>query len=425
MEQQNTPLTVKGCFIWGICALFFLYEFLLRTVMGTFQHPIMYDFDLTTFQFSLLSTTMYLLVYGLMQIPVGLIVDRYGLKKSLLFAVLMCAAAVIGFAYATQHPMAAFFRFMMGLGSSFGFICLLVAVYDWMPNQHSGLLIGLSQFIGTLGPMIAAGPLESIAYNANTHWRDVFIILGIIGIGLAVIVAFFVNNNHSKAGNYLILHRPASAKGNLKILIARLQPWSIALFSACVYFSLEYLSENDGKTFIALKGHSPQFAAYMLTLGWLGYALGCPLLGFLSDYWQRRKRLMIFAAVCYVTALLMIMFLTHKWLLMIAFFLLGLATSGQSIGFVTIAEQFKRQYRAVGLSLNNAVIMTFASLNAPAIGWMIDRSKKTILPSMSDYSAAFFILLGIAVIGLICALWLIKETFCKSAVDFTYLKRTE
>lgn len=421
---QSIPFTWRGFFIWGICALFFLYEFLLRTVMGTFQHPIMYDLELTTFKFSLLSTTMYLLIYGLMQIPVGLIVDRFGLKKSLMFAAFVCAVAVIGFGYTKSFPVAAIFRILMGLGSSFGFICLLIAVYDWMPSHNSGLLIGLSQFIGTLGPMVAAGPLEAVAHDSTVHWRTVFLLLGLVGFALVVLIALCVKNNQSKEGDYVILHRPDSAKGNIKKLIARFQPWSIALFSACVYFSLEYLSENDGKTFIELKGFTSQFAAYMITLGWFGYAIGCPLLGFLSDHLQRRKLIMTFTAFCYIVALLIIVFLSHKFLLMVAFFMLGLATSGQSIGFATIAEQFKRQYRAVGLSLNNAVIMTFASLNAPVIGWIIDHTKENILPATSDYNTAFSVLLGIACLALFVSLWLVKETFCKSAVDFTYLKRS-
>ncbi|WP_367608019.1 hypothetical protein [Legionella sp. W05-934-2] len=43
---------------------------------------------------------------------------------------------------------------------SFGFICLLISVYDWLPRKNAALFIGLSQFIGTMGPMLAAGPLD-------------------------------------------------------------------------------------------------------------------------------------------------------------------------------------------------------------------------------------------------------------------------
>ncbi len=126
--ETNISFTVKGTFIWLICAAFFLYEFLLRTVIGTFQHPIMYDLELTTFQFAILSSTVYLFIYAVMQIPVGLLVDRIGLKKSLLIGASICALSSIGFGLSYGYTTAIFFRFLTGLGSSFGFICLLISV---------------------------------------------------------------------------------------------------------------------------------------------------------------------------------------------------------------------------------------------------------------------------------------------------------
>ena len=105
----NQSYSVRGFVVWGVCAFFFLYEFLLRTVIGTFQHPIMYDLKLSSFKFSLLSTSTYLLIYGAMQIPVGFIVDRYGFKKSLFTGSIICSLSAIGFAYANHFYSALFF----------------------------------------------------------------------------------------------------------------------------------------------------------------------------------------------------------------------------------------------------------------------------------------------------------------------------
>ena len=156
---DTTKLSGQGLLVWGICALFFLYEFFLRTVIGTFQHPLMADLQLNAIQFSVLSTTIFLLVYGLMQLPVGFILEQLGLKKSLLLGSGLCTLATIGFSFSYQFWTALFFRIGMGLGASFGFIALLVSVSEWMPLRLRGTFIGLSQFIGTMGPMLAAGPL--------------------------------------------------------------------------------------------------------------------------------------------------------------------------------------------------------------------------------------------------------------------------
>ena len=83
MSEEN-KINLKSLLVWLVCALFFMYEFLLRTVVGTFQIQLTDDLNLTPMSFSLLSSTGYLAIYGLMQIPVGLIAARFGLKKSLL-----------------------------------------------------------------------------------------------------------------------------------------------------------------------------------------------------------------------------------------------------------------------------------------------------------------------------------------------------
>ena len=108
-------ITLHGFIVWGICAFFFMYEFLLRTVLGTFQLPIMQDLQLSPFKFALLSSTAYQVIYGFMQLPVGIIAKRYGLKKTLLFAVVSCGVANLGFALTQDYSLAIFFSNLDGL----------------------------------------------------------------------------------------------------------------------------------------------------------------------------------------------------------------------------------------------------------------------------------------------------------------------
>lgn len=169
-----------------------MYEFLLRTILGTFEHQIISDLDLSILTFSILSSTAYQLTYGIMQIPVGIITDKLGLKKALTLAILVCALGIGLFGVSNSFGAALVYRVMIGFGASFGFLCLLIAVYDWLPHKHIGLFIGLSQFIGVLGPMLAAGPLESLSQAGGIDWRYVFIILAIIGVVLARITIVIV-----------------------------------------------------------------------------------------------------------------------------------------------------------------------------------------------------------------------------------------
>lgn len=419
--MNDNTIQAKGFLVWGICALFFLYEFFLRTVLGTYQSPLMQDLELTSFQFSLLSTTIFLLIYGVMQIPVGLIVDNIGLKKSLLIGSVCCTAAAIGFAFSYNYSVAVICRLFMGFGASFGFVCMLISVHDWMPHKYSAVFMGISQFIGTLGPMMAAGPLENLSHSSDVHWRYVFLVIGAVGAGLVVLIFFFVENNRQQAGKYLILYKPENVSTALARLFTRIQPWYIALVSAGLYFSIEYLSENEGRSFLMSKGISQSNAGYMLTIAWIGYALGCTLLGFISDILQRRKIILSGCGLLSFISIIMLLYLPGEVASQIAFFMLGFSASGQSIGFAIMSEQFKKQFLAVGFGLNNAIIMVLSAINAPVFGLLLDSVSNGKPVSLENYQFVFNILVVIAFAVLLLSIFLLKETFCKSEVDFTFL----
>lgn len=417
-----TNFSSKGIFIWVICAIFFLYEFFLRTILGAFQHPVMMDLDLTSFQFSLISTTVFLLIYGLMQIPAGIFIDNFGLKKSLLLGCTLCVVSSFGISKVDNFAWAVFFRFFMGFGSSFAFISILISVNEWIPGRFRGLFIGLSQFIGTIGAIAATGPVETLAESSNISWREIFLDLSIIGAFIGVLILLFVKNNEEHFGKFVILKKPEKPKMLIKRLFFRSQPWLIATLCACLYFSIEYLSENEGRAFLVSKGLSLSSSSFMLTVSWIGYAIGCPLLGYVSDYIQRRKIVMFASSIFLLIGTLGVLFIVEKNLLIISFFMLGLGASGQSVGFASIAEQFKKQFVAVGLGLNNAVIITTSSLNAPALGFVLDSIKNGPIPTNIEYIWVFSVLVVLAAIAFIISLFFIKESFCKSAVDYTVLK---
>lgn len=419
---MDNNITIKGIATWMICTVFFMYEFLLRTMMGTFQPQLMHDLHLTPMQFALLSTTVFQLIYAAMQIPIGIILDQLGIKKTLLIAAVMCTIATLGFSLTHNFIIAILFRMLMGLGASCGFICLLVATYDWMPRKNSALFIGVSQFIATLGPMLAAGPLRSLADSAITDWKEVFFILSLIGVVISILTLLYVDNNRQQRGKFIILTRSSSILINLLHLIKQKKIWCVAIYSAFVYFSIEYLTENEGVAFLIQKGFSSTFSSYMITIAWLGYAIGCPLLGYLSDKFQRRKPFMVACSLMVLTALTGIIYLPlNKELLVLCFVFLGMGAGGSILGFTTMAEQCKENSLAAGLGINNTMIVLSTAITAPLLGHMLSHGAIAKGLLLSDYQHTFMVIMLFALGALLIAVFGIKETFCKSTCENTIL----
>lgn len=391
--------------------------------MGSYQNPIITDLDLTPVKFSLLSSTLFLAIYGIMQIPVGIIVDHIGLKKSLFLASITCGLSCMIFSYSGNYQMAVISRIIMGFGSSFGFICLLIAVYEWMPQKHNGFFIGFSQFIGTLGPMLSAGPIENLSHSNNIDWRNIFFICSISGFLISILVILFVENKRKKSLKQIILTRPENTSSSLRKLFSRSQPWYIALLASCLYFSVEYLSENEGRNFLIEKNIGNLEAAYIITISWLGYAFGAPLLGFISDYIERRKIILIISAYISLISILVIFFSSQIIHVFIAFFFLGISASGQSIAFANIAEQFKNKFTAIGFGLCNFMIMTIAAINAPILAYVTDIGARNTDMISNKYDYIFLFLIFVSILAIILSSLFVKETFCKSAVESTIINK--
>lgn len=389
--------------------------------MGTFQESIMIDLQLSSFQFSWLSSTIFLIIYGTMQIPAGLLIDHFGLKKTLFIGTVICAIASMTIAATSSFPIAIAARVFMGFGASFGFIALLVSVNEWMPHQYRALFIGLSQFLGTIGPMLAAGPMDTLSETYGIDWRTILFILFFIGIVLSILILCCVQNNAELSGKLTILYKPERPIASLKRLCSRSQPLILAFLSASLYFNIEYLAENEGRLFLSLKGISKSNAGFMITISWLGFAISCPLMGALSDYIEKRKPILIFASLCSIFSILLIIYGFNQYTLFFAFFLLGVSASGQSITFASIGEQFKPQFLAIGYGLNNGMMLFIGAINAPAIGFFLDRLKGEGSTEYVHYLSVFQILIATSVLGSILAVFFVQETYGKSAVDFTYL----
>lgn len=412
----------KGLVIWFICALFYLYELLLRTIIGTFEPGIKDDLALDIVEFAFISSTIYQLVYCVMQIPVAVIMQRFGLKKTLSLASLACGVSIMLFAFSETFTGGIISRILMGFGASFGFIGVLFAVYEWLPKKYIAFFTGTSQFIGTLGPMFAAGPLREIATASQANWRHIFIIVSAFGILLSILIVLFVRNKRKKinsAEGAQLIPEMKSLRKNLIDFFSNKQMWFIVIFSASTYFIVEYFAENAGIPYVMLLGYSNNLAAYCITVSWLGFAISSSALGYISDRIKRRKSIIIFSIIIPIIGMYLLSYYpVNKFMLFIAFFFIGIGSSGQSIGFVAIMENIKPSQISLGIGFNNAMLLLLTALNGPLISWaMITMSHGAGSYNIPTYQSSFYIIFAYLFLALIVTIFGIKETFAKSVYE--------
>jgi len=419
-------ITLIGTFIWAIAAFFFLYEFFLRTFLGSLEPQIMASLRLNAETFSILGSCYYL-TYGLMQIPVGIIVDRVGVKWTMTFAALLCGFSAFLFSIAESFGLGFVARLLMGFGSSFAFIALLVIARAWFPKQYFGSFAGLSQLIGTMGPILAGGPLILFLKAEGLDWRQFIGALAFVGIGIAVLSFLFVRTpKHSDPDTVRFLPPKMPLKQQIQMLLTTRQAWYVALYSALIYTAIATLGAIWGTRVMIAKGLTQEVAADLISVLWIGYAVGCPITGFVSDQLKRRRTVLIGLAVLAMISTGMLRFVQEGSVVLfgVVFFMIGFAGGAQNVGFATIVEKVTDRLSATSMGLNNGLMLLFDTVNPIIFGLLVSitlANKNTDQFTSANFNLALTYLPLLCLLALLIAIFLIRETYCKAEQDVTIL----
>ena len=166
-------------------------------------------FDISAAQLATF-TMLQLLVYAGMQIPVGLLVDRFGPRSVILTGAIVLTLAQAGFALAESYGAALVARFFVGMGDAMTWICLLRLVASWFPGRRVPLVTALSGTLGQLGAIGAAAPMTWAL--GHLGWTKAYLVAAAVSIAATIAVAVVVEDEsgapHAARPAAHLLHHP-------------------------------------------------------------------------------------------------------------------------------------------------------------------------------------------------------------------------
>lgn len=177
--------------MWGVALVAYLLAIFHRSSLAVAGLAATDRFDITAAQLATF-TMLQLLVYAGMQIPVGLLVDRFGPRTVILSGAVVLTLAQAGFAVADSYAAALGARLFVGLGDAMTFICLLRLVVSWFPGRRVPLLTALSGTLGQLGAIAAAAPMTWAL--GNLGWTRAYLVASAVGLVVAAAVALVVHD---------------------------------------------------------------------------------------------------------------------------------------------------------------------------------------------------------------------------------------
>ena len=411
----------QAWFVWGLAATFYFSDYLARVSPGVMHRELQADFGINEVGFTTLTAFFYI-PYIIMQIPVGLTVDRIKIRylltsRSLITAVGCCVCAMSHGLY-----MASFARVLIGFSAAFAFISALRLATSWFPPEKLGLLAGLTQALGMLGASAGQAPLSFLVTAVG--WRESMVIVSGIFIILAVLLFRFIQDNPVSTVVTQKLKQAAetslSVWASLRRVLSNRQTWLNALYAGFLYAPTTVIGESMGPAYLAYgRGLTVHCAAFAVGLIFIGWVIGGPIFGHLSDKIGKRKPLMMLSGICgviFTSAFVYFPFLS-PFMVCVIFFLYGVTNNGVALAYAMSTELSQRVVIGTAIAFTNMMSIFVGAGVQPLVGFLVDRHAGTRgyhvdLLRLTDFQAGLWLLPIFSVIACLLVLT-IKETHCK------------
>lgn len=284
--MKNQPESLKKAYLaWFAVALFFGYQYILRVSPGVMIDDIRHAFGLKAEEFGSLGA-YYLYAYALFQVPLGLLVDRIGVRALVLGSISLCIVGTSLLGMAEGFWLAKISRALVGIGSGGAFMCALKVAADRLPAGKRGYLMGATLAFGTIGALSSGKPV--VALLEFYEWRQVVLLTSVAGLMVLVLAYLLVTRRKSPERSEIT--EPKKQKGSIgsrlfKIVTNR----TVMLYgflAVGVYTPLSALADLWGTAFLLQKFELTRAqAAQCNMMMYVGLAVGSFILpGFCEKY---------------------------------------------------------------------------------------------------------------------------------------------
>lgn len=403
--------------IFIVASFFFLYEFVIQISPNVMSSELMQSFHVDAAGLGVISGAYYI-TYTLMQVPVGMLYDKFGPRKLLSLACFFCAIGAVIFGMTENIVAASVGRMFMGVGSAFAFTGCLFLVHRWFPPRYFALMAGCVMIMSAIGSIIGETPLAKAVELYG--WRSTINFIAIIGFLLSVMIFIIVRDSPANS-EFHDTEDHSGEMSRLREVLLNKQTWAVAFYAFTSWAPILTVPAFIGVLFVkSAYGVSTTSAASAMTMAWLGIAVGSPLLGWLSDRIQRRTILLSINSFLGFIAISLVVYLPsmgYAWLYL-WLFIFGFAAGAQSLTFAVVKDNNPKHRVGTAMGVNNVLVVCGGFIFQPLVGFLLrlfwDGTVVDSVPIYKtlDFQYALAIVPACFAVGLILALFGIRETRC-------------
>jgi MFS family permease len=412
--------------VWGLGALLYLIGFYQRVAPAVMTDRLMNEFSIGAAALGNLSA-FYFYSYVAMQIPTGIIVDRWGPRRLLTAGAGVAAIGTALFAWSPDLWWASAGRLLIGASVAVAFVSMLKLATRWFAPRQFALASGLALLFGVVGGVIAGVPLRMLVESFG--WRPVMAVSAALTGLLCIAIWWRVRDDPAQSGydshavsahgggqHGSILHGVAEVLSYRNTWILLITPIGIAgaVLTFAGLWGVPYLRQ--------VHGLDTKMAAAITSSLLIAWAFGGPILGSLSERIGRRKPIYVATTVAALLGWAVIIFIPLSLGALVATLVFtGFVSGNLIIGFAFAKESVPARLMGTTSGVCNMGPLLGGMLLQPAVGWILDRNwlGNTVagarIYDAAAYQAGFSLMFACVVLSL-CLILFAKETYCKQTV---------
>ena len=382
---------------WLIClivTLCYSYDFFIRAAPGVMETELLKAFHINNTQLGTLSAG-YFLSYTIMQVPAGVILDKYNRRVVLSIAIALCVLGNYLFSATNNYDIAFLGRVLMGVGSAFGFLGAAKMAAMWLPSRFFTTFIGFTTVIGILGGLMTDTVLSNL--TANLGWKTANGVFTYIGVVILALVVVFIRDNekHVAKFNHISEANLKETVFNVLKIFKSYQFWIVSFVGAVLFIPLNVLGSLWGIGLIQAKFNiTEQLASNMNSILFMGSAVGFAVSAIIASLTTRFRLMLVISVISLIVILFALLYISMDIkIFSVLFFLLGGVAGPQCVTFgiaKIIAPKGAAGSASGGVNMINNLIPVIL---LPLIGYILTHygvkiSSDSVIYTMASYQKA-------------------------------------
>ncbi|WKT76871.1 MFS transporter [Lysinibacillus fusiformis] len=390
-----------------------------RTAPGLITDQLMRDFGVTASTIGLL-TSIQFFVYTSLQIPMGVLADRFGPNFFLIIGAILTGLGTVLYSLGTHEFILFFSRILTGVGDATIWVNMVLILAQWFQKKEFVRLIGFAGMTGSLGFLLATVPFATLILLFG--WRISFFSTGLLLCVCGVLLYFVLVKNTKRIFSAKAIVEPEVVqREKTSVLLRRIflnrQAWALFFCHFGVVGGyVGFISSWAVPYGINMYEMTRSEASQLIMIGLLGALIGAPLTSWLAGWLETIKRPYI---VVHIAVLLSwFSFLLYKgqpsifWLIVL-FFIIGFGYGASALTFAAVRQTFPITESGIVSGFANTGGFLSAALLPIIFGYVLDYFQDATGNLSDGYYYGFISPVIFSIIGLIGVLFL-KEKHIKA-----------